>query len=136
MLNRMDTMAFPVKRAMVVEDCRHFSSIICMVLKSLGVEQIVEVADGRDAIEALEAFDAELVIMDWMMPNMDGVECTRRIRSSRGRYPDVPIVMVTARDDVADIQRALEAGADAYISKPVSSRRLLAGFLSAVAASA
>ena len=129
-------MTFQVKQALVVEDSSHFASLIRVVLQSLGVEEIVEVSDGHQAIETLKTFDAELVVMDWMMPGMNGIECTRHIRLSRGRNPDVPIVMVTARDDVADVQNAYEVGVNAYISKPVSATRLLAGFMSAVAAPA
>ena len=129
-------MSFPVKRVLIVEDSIPFRALLRIVLESLGVNEIIEVRDGLEAIERLKTFDAELVVMDWMMTGMDGIECTRRIRASRTLKPDVPIVMVTARDDAADIQKALEAGANAYISKPVSARRLLAGFLSAVTAPA
>ncbi len=126
-------MSFPVKRVLVVEDSIPFRSLLRIVLESLGVDEIIEVRDGVEAIEALKTFDAELVVMDWMMTGMNGIECTRRIRASRAPNSDVPIVMVTARDAAEDIQKALEAGANAYISKPASMRRLFAGFMSAVA---
>jgi two-component system chemotaxis response regulator CheY len=123
-------MPFLVKKVLVVEDSEPFRALVRIVLGSLGVDQIVEVADGQEAIETLKNFDAELIVMDWMMPGMDGIECTRRIRCVN----DIPIVMVTGRDSVNDIQIALECGANAYVAKPVTMTRLFAAFMRAVAA--
>lgn len=126
-------MPFLVRKALVADDNERFRALVRAVLDSLGVEDIIEAANGHDAIEALKTFDAGLVVLDWMMPGMDGIECTRRIRSTHHHNPCVPIVMVSARDSGSDIQAAIEAGVTAYIPKPTSAMRLFGGFLAAVA---
>ncbi|CAA7627953.1 CheY-like receiver [Candidatus Terasakiella magnetica] len=121
-------MSFSAKKVLVVEDSAPFRSLLQLVLESLGVEEIVEVGNGVEAIQALKTFKADLVVMDWMMPDMDGIECTHLIRLTGG----VPIVMVTARDSAIDIETAIAAGANAYVVKPVSIKRMMASILTAV----
>jgi CheY-like chemotaxis protein len=121
-------MSFAAKKVLVVEDSAPFRSLLRLVLESLGVEEIVEVGNGIEALETLKTFNADLVVMDWMMPDMDGIECTQRIRLTGG----VPIVMVTARDSASDIETAIAAGANACVVKPVSIKRMMASFLTAV----
>ena len=81
--------------------------------------------DGRRGIEVLEQSpEVQLVLMDVMMPEMDGYEAMRRIRSN-GRYATLPIVALTAKAMKDDRQRCIEAGASDYITKPVDAEKLL-----------
>ncbi len=86
-------------------------------LLEYGGHAILAVSDGQEALEALARRDFDLILMDIQMPNMDGLEATRRIRASGGRH--VPIVAMTAYAMVGDRERFLEAGMDDYIAKPV-----------------
>ena len=85
-----------------------------------------EVADGADALEVLKGSEPpSLAILNWMMPGVDGVEVCRQIRESPGPTP-VYIIMLTAREDTADIVEGLTSGADDYVTKPFDSRELRA----------
>jgi len=108
-------------RALLVDDDRELARLLSDYLESHGVD-LVHVEDGAIALERLarEAFD--LVLLDVMLPSLDGFEVCRRIRAS---HP-VPIVMLTARGDDNDRVVGLEIGADDYVPKPFSPRELLA----------
>lgn len=82
----------------------------------------VKCRSGQEAIDYLRGHHADLVLLDVMMPELDGWETCRRIRS----FSDVPIMMVTARDETADIVQGLKIGADDYVTKPFDEAELLA----------
>jgi CheY-like chemotaxis protein len=125
-------MSIGIQRALIVEDNDCFRDLVKIVLNSLGVTDIVEAKDGREAIEALTTVDADLVIMDWTMAGMDGIECTERIRSGVfGSNPAIPIVMVSGNGDDNSIQHAYAAGVDVFLVKPISLKSLFAGIMKA-----
>ncbi|HAN72697.1 MAG TPA: DNA-binding response regulator [Actinobacteria bacterium] len=108
-------------RIMVVEDEESFSEALSFMLKREGYE--VEVAaDGNDALEAFEQRGADLILLDLMLPGVSGLEVCRIIRTKS----QVPIIMLTAKDGEIDKVVGLELGADDYVTKPFSSRELLA----------
>jgi signal transduction histidine kinase/CheY-like chemotaxis protein/HPt (histidine-containing phosphotransfer) domain-containing protein len=84
------------------------------------------VATGREAVAAIDAGDFDLVLMDVQMPEMGGLEATRRIRAMGGRASTIPIIAMTAHAMQGDRERCLEAGMDGYVSKPVQLSALLA----------
>ena len=85
--------------------------------------RIHAVGDGRSALQAVQTFQPALVVLDVMLPEMDGLEVCRRLRSENNR---VPILMLTARDDDIDKILGLELGADDYLTKPFNPRELVA----------
>ena len=90
-----------------------------------GGHVVVTAADGEEAWETHVATPMPLLILDWEMPKMDGLELCRRIRASEGG--DIPfILMITARDKTEDLTAVLDAGADDYMSKPVTPDNLMA----------
>jgi two-component system response regulator RegX3 len=108
-------------RVLVVEDEESFSDALSYMLRREGYE--VEVAEtGPDALTAFDRSGADLVLLDLMLPGLSGTEVCRelRVRSK------VPIIMVTARDTEVDKVVGLELGADDYVTKPFSSRELIA----------
>jgi len=106
---------------MVVEDEESFSEALSFMLKREGFE--VEVADdGNAALEVFEQRGADLILLDLMLPGLSGLEVCRIIRSKS----QVPIIMLTAKDGEIDKVVGLEIGADDYVTKPFSSRELLA----------
>ncbi|WP_375489644.1 response regulator [uncultured Jatrophihabitans sp.] len=108
-------------RVLVVEDEESFSDALSFMLRREGYE--VEVANN--GIEALQSFDrsgADLVLLDLMLPGVSGTEVCRELRNRS----NVPIIMVTARDTEVDKVVGLELGADDYVTKPFSSRELVA----------
>jgi two-component system, chemotaxis family, chemotaxis protein CheY len=101
---------------LVVDDSATMRRIVINSLQRIGFSEVVEAADGR---EALDQFDASVkfVITDWNMPNMTGTELARALRE-RADGKHVPILMVTARSVREDIIEAMEAGVNNYIVKP------------------
>ncbi len=103
-------------RILVADDSEVNQTLTTRMLNRLGHEAVV-VTDGRQALEALEASSYDVVLMDVMMPEMDGLEATRRIRA--GATGDQPfIVAMTAHARPEDHQRCLDAGMDGYFVKP------------------
>ena len=99
-----------------------------MVREYLGQSGFVvsHAADGHQGLEALQATMPDLVILDLMLPDMDGLEVCRRIRSQSGPQAQVPVLMLTAKGDPMDRIIGLEIGADDYLAKPFEPRELLA----------
>jgi two-component system, OmpR family, response regulator RegX3 len=108
-------------RVLVVEDEESFSDALSYMLRREGYE--VDVAgSGPDALTSFERSGADLVLLDLMLPGISGTEVCRELRSRS----HVPIIMVTARDSEVDKVVGLELGADDYVTKPFSSRELVA----------
>ncbi|MDD2857827.1 MAG: response regulator transcription factor [Candidatus Nanopelagicales bacterium] len=108
-------------KVLIVEDEESFSEALAFMLKREGYE--VEVAaDGNKALDAFERNGADLLLLDLMLPGIPGTEVCRIIRAKSG----VPIIMLSAKDGEVDKVVGLELGADDYITKPFSSRELLA----------
>ena len=106
---------------LVVEDEASIASFVALYLKNAGYT-VKAVANGTDALAQVEAEQPALIVLDLMLPDMDGIEVCRRIRQRR----DVPILMLTARDEDVDKIIGLEVGADDYMTKPVNPRELVA----------
>jgi len=103
--------------AIVVDDSRAIRMILGRTLRELGYE-VREAGNGIDALAALsDGPPADLVMADWNMPVMDGLELLRKIRSSPD-FAAVPVVMVTTEAEIDQMAMALEAGATEYIMKP------------------
>jgi two-component system response regulator MtrA len=108
-------------RILVIEDDQSIAEIVGILLRGEGFE-VSYCADGLQAITAFQAVAPDLVLLDLMLPGRDGIDICRAIRETSG----VPIVMLTARSDSADIVTGLESGADDYIVKPIKNEELLA----------
>jgi two-component system chemotaxis response regulator CheY len=112
-------------RALVVDDSRAVRIIIREILREMGAE-VVEAGDGRQALEQLRQNpEVELILVDWNMPVMDGLEFIRVVRSQHC-YDGVRIVMVTTETESEQVTRALNAGANEYVMKPFNKEVLVA----------
>jgi two-component system, OmpR family, response regulator MtrA len=109
------------ERVLLVEDDASLREVVSLVLGATGME-VEAVGAGDEALDAFERGDHDLVVLDVMLPGLDGFEVCRRIRA-RSR---VPIVMLTARTDAGEVVRGLELGADDYVTKPFEAAVLLA----------
>lgn len=109
------------ERILVIEDESKIARFLELELKHEGYE--VEIAyDGRSGLERAEKKDIDLIILDLMLPLMSGIEVCRRIR----KFSDLPIIMLTAKDDISDKVTGLDSGADDYVTKPFAIEELLA----------
>ena len=106
------------KKILVVEDNLDNRRILVYRLRRIGDFEIFEANNGQEALEVVEARKPDLIFMDLKMPVMDGWEATRRIRTTEvGRL--IPIIALTAQAMAGDEQKALAAGCDDYVAKPI-----------------
>jgi two-component system response regulator RegX3 len=110
-----------VTRVLVVEDEESFSDALSYMLRKEGFEVAVA-ATGPDALESFDRTGADLVLLDLMLPGLPGTEVCRELRTKS----NVPVIMLTAKDSEVDKVVGLELGADDYVTKPFSSRELVA----------
>jgi two-component system cell cycle response regulator DivK len=106
------------KRILVVEDNLDNRRILVYRLKRIGDFQIIEACNGAEALGLVEEDAPDLIFMDLKMPVMDGWEATRRIRALEGGRR-IPIIALTAQAMAGDEQKALAAGCDDYVAKPI-----------------
>jgi CheY-like chemotaxis protein len=119
------------KRAVIVEDAPQMRTLIRIVLAQFGINDVVETEDGAEAMAMLKKGGADIIVMDWMMPGMDGMECTRRIRAGQeGIDPDIPIIIATGVQGESAEAMAAAAGANYFIRKPFSLKALHLAFTS------
>ena len=111
-------------KILLVEDDANLVELICYNLEKEGFDTI-RTGDGEEALMLAEDEKPDLVILDWMIANLSGIEVCRRLRRSP-LTANLPIVMLTARAEEADRIRGLETGADDYVTKPFSPRELIA----------
>jgi len=109
------------QRILVVEDEANIASFVAMYLQKAGFEVGVA-ANGTEALEKAGADQPSLIVLDLMLPDLDGIDVCRRIRARS----EVPILMLTARDEDVDKIIGLEVGADDYLTKPFNPRELVA----------
>lgn len=110
------------RRALVVDDSRAIRRIIGRTLDGLGFA-VAEAADGREGLVRLDESDAEVVLVDWNMPEMGGLDFVRAVRADPGRA-GVRLVVVTSEAELGHMVEALEAGADEYLMKPFTPEAL------------
>jgi two-component system, OmpR family, response regulator RegX3 len=110
-----------VTRVLVVEDEESFSDALSYMLRKEGFEVAVA-ATGPDALDSFDRAGADLVLLDLMLPGLPGTEVCRELRTKS----NVPVIMLTAKDSEVDKVVGLELGADDYVTKPFSSRELVA----------
>ncbi|WP_018639105.1 response regulator transcription factor [Parafrankia elaeagni] len=112
----------PSPRILVVDDESTLSELLSMALRYEGWE-VRTAPDGREALQVARGFRPDAVVLDMMLPDMDGLDVLRRLRAER---PDVPVLFLTARDAVEDRVAGLTAGGDDYVTKPFSLEELVA----------
>lgn len=108
-------------KILVVEDDTNVRKLMCAVLRQNGFETL-QAEDGVAALEIMDRQHVDLVVLDIMMPNMDGYELTRQIRLS---WENMPILMVTAKQEPIDKRRGFLAGTDDYMTKPVDEQEMV-----------
>jgi two-component system alkaline phosphatase synthesis response regulator PhoP len=111
-------------KILIVDDEPHILELVRFNLEATGLK-VIEALDGTEAISLTQSEKPDLVILDLMLPGIDGLEVCRRLRSER-ETKDISIIMLTARGEEIDRILGLEIGADDYITKPFSPRELVA----------
>jgi two-component system chemotaxis response regulator CheY len=113
----------PDMNVLVVDDAATMRRIVRSLLRELGIKNVREAEDGEIALEDLKRQRADLVVSDWAMPKMTGIELLRAIRQDEA-LKDTPVLMVTAESKKENIMEAVQAGVNNYIVKPFNSKTL------------
>jgi two-component system, chemotaxis family, chemotaxis protein CheY len=111
---------------LIIDDQPFFRSLLTEVLRALGISQIFAAVDGVTGLAAFDEHRPDIVITDWIMPQVDGLEFTRRVRRHREEARRfVPIILVTANSDRNTIELARSHGVDEFLLKPISAKAIL-----------
>jgi len=102
-------------KALIVDDSAVMRKIVIQALAQAGITDVTEAADGGEAVSAAAAGDFSLVLMDWNMPTMTGIDALKAIRAAGN---NVPVIMVTTEAEKSRVLEALKCGANNYIVKP------------------
>lgn len=108
-------------RILLVDDSRTIRNIQKNVLAQIGYSDVVEAADGLEALNQIAEHKPELVLVDWNMPNMDGITLVRKIRETDRK---LPLVMVTTEAEKSRVLEAIKAGVNNYVVKPFTAETL------------
>ena len=111
-------------RVLVVDDEEHITELVAMGLGYNGFD-VERAATGRAALDAIDKRKPDLIVLDVMLPDLDGFELTRRIRQGEGAGNRVPVIFLTAKDTTADKIQGLRLGSDDYVTKPFSIEELI-----------
>ncbi len=110
-------------KVLVVDDFATMRRILKNILKQLGFKNLVEADDGATAWGVLEAQDIDLIISDWNMPKMTGLELLKKVRAS-AKYKEIPFLMVTAEAQKQNVIEAVQAGVSNYVVKPFTAESI------------
>lgn len=118
---------------LVVDDNAYMRRLTRMMLTNLGAKSVIEVPDGLAALEAIRIADPDVMLLDWDMPVLNGIEALRIVRSP-GVFPrpNLPVVMLTTRAQRSHVNEALRAGANEFLLKPTSPKALCDRLMSIV----
>ena len=112
------------KRVLVVDDDRVIQQLLEVNLELEGYEVVATASDGQEALDKIAKLAPDLVILDIMMPKMDGLEVCRRLKADP-KFANIPVVLLSARAQDLDIREGLDIGANAYLTKPFDPVELL-----------
>jgi two-component system chemotaxis response regulator CheY len=110
-------------KILVVDDYRFMRSLIIRMLEGMGFRQFLEAEDGEMALDLLEGGSVDLVLSDYQMPNMDGLEMLRALRQDEA-YASLPVIILTADKTPAVGREVLNSGAQAFLGKPFTADKL------------
>ena len=130
----MTPIDFNLLRFLVIDDNALTRRVVRMLLQRFGADEVYEADDGATGLEAVIHFMPDIVIADWVMPNLDGLELTRVIRQAGlNADPYVPIIMLSGYSEPARIAKAHDAGVTQFLTKPISLQALYDAIVTVVA---
>jgi CheY-like chemotaxis protein len=113
-------------KVLVVDDNQHMRKLVVTILQAFGVSQITEAADGERAWALVREHNPDVIVLDWMMEGMSGLEVVKLVRtSSQSPNPFVPIIMLTGYAQLDHVRQARDAGVNEFLAKPVSVKAVM-----------
>jgi len=110
---------------LVIDDNKHMRGMVKGILRSLGVREISEAEDGSGGLKEMQHFNADVIVCDWVMDPLDGLDFTRTVRTgSDSPNPYIPIIMLTGFTEMSRVVEARDAGVTEFLAKPVSATKL------------
>jgi two-component system, chemotaxis family, chemotaxis protein CheY len=110
---------------LIVEDNQSMSVMVKALLAAFGARNIVQATDGADAFQKLKHFPADIIICDWVMQPLDGMDFVRLIRTGKDSpNPFVPVIMLTGYTEMHRVLEARDVGANEFLAKPISAKKL------------
>ncbi|MEE8435936.1 MAG: response regulator [bacterium] len=107
-------------KILIAEDNPNLRHVLVNIIKKIGYEKVLEAENGEIAWQFIQRGGVELVLTDWAMPGLDGMQLLKKIRNSNAPTCDIPFLMITAADTKNAIMSAGKSGVDAYVIKPFS----------------
>ncbi|TCS62098.1 response regulator [Varunaivibrio sulfuroxidans] len=110
---------------LIVDDNKHMRALVKSILHALGVKNVLEAQDGADAFKELRHFPADMIICDWNMSPLDGLDFVRLVRTGADSpNPFVPIIMLTGHTEMNRVMEARDSGVHEFLAKPISAKKL------------
>jgi CheY-like chemotaxis protein len=120
-------------KILVVDDNQHMRKLVVTILQAFGAIQIFEAADGEHAWAILRDANPDVILLDWQMEGMNGIDFARMVRTSPdSTNPFVPIIMLTGHTHVDHVRQARDAGVNEFLAKPVSVKAVLTRLISVI----
>ena len=111
-------------RFLIIEDNVNMVALVRSVLQSLGAKRVYEAANGKTGLDLIPVVQPDMIICDWQMEPMNGLEVVCRIRDEASCSPFVPIIMLTAHSELDRVKEARDCGVNEFLVKPISARTL------------
>jgi two-component system, chemotaxis family, chemotaxis protein CheY len=129
----MSGLRFDRLRILVVDDNQHMRKLVVTILQAFGCTQIVEAVDGEHAWSCLPDANPDVILLDWQMSGMTGLEFVRKIRTDPDSpNPFVPVIMLTGHTHIDHVRMARDAGANEFLAKPVSVKAVLSRLMAVI----
>jgi CheY-like chemotaxis protein len=120
-------------RVLVVDDNPHMRKLVDKLLRGFGVVEIHEAGDAKNAWARLREANPDVILLDWMMPGMSGIELSQKIRTSTSSpNPFVPIIMLTSHTSLDRVRAARDSGVNEFLAKPFSVKALLSRLIAVI----
>jgi DNA-binding response OmpR family regulator len=120
-------------KILVVDDNVHMRKLVTTILQAFGVNQVQEAESGKRAWALLREFNPDVVVLDWVMEDMSGVELVQMLRTdAQTPNPFVPVIMLTGHTSLDHVMQARDAGANEFIAKPVSVKTMMSRLVAVI----
>lgn len=124
---------FDKLKMLVVDDNQHMRKLILTIMQAFGTSQIAEAASGEKALAMLREINPDVIILDWQMDGMSGIDFAKTLRTSQTTpNPFVPIIMLTGHTSVEHVRAARDAGINEFLAKPVSVKGIMTRLVSVI----
>lgn len=124
---------FDKLRVLVVDDSVHMRKLVVEILRAFGVVSVVEAGDAERAWTMLREFSPDVLVLDWQMEGMSGIELVKNIRTSpQSPNPFIPVIMLTGHTHIDRVREARDSGVNEFLAKPVSVKGILSRLISVI----